>query len=112
LRLPTAAAVWLNPILTAPFAEELLFRGMVFRWLRDRLGLWSGLALSSILFAVIHGPYWWLSGEKLGMELVCSLTFLVGLGLLMAGLFQATRSLWTPLVFHGINNLLSMSVVR
>src|SRR4030095_1592969 len=36
---PADLATWLNPILTAPFAEELVFRGLVFRLLRDRFNL-------------------------------------------------------------------------
>jgi membrane protease YdiL (CAAX protease family) len=55
---PTVAASWLNPILTAPLAEELLFRGLVFRILRDDFNLFVAFSASAFLFALSHVPYW------------------------------------------------------
>ncbi|HLY09252.1 MAG TPA: CPBP family intramembrane glutamic endopeptidase [Planctomycetota bacterium] len=38
----------------APIVEEVVFRGVVFRTLRERAGLFSSVVLSSILFALAH----------------------------------------------------------
>ena len=108
---PSTAAVWLNPILTAPLAEEILFRGLVFRFLSERTGVWIGLAASSVLFALCHLPYWWLSGAKSGADLWLSLLEIATIGALLCGLFQWKRSLWTPLTYHGANNFISIAFV-
>lgn len=42
------AAVW------APIAEETVFRGAFFHYLRGRFGAWSSAAVSAFVFAAIH----------------------------------------------------------
>ena len=104
-------AAWLNPILTAPLAEEILFRGLVFRFLSERKGVWIGLVVSSVLFALCHLPYWWISGAKSGADLGFSLLEMAGIGALLCALFQWKRSLWTPLIYHCANNFISIAFV-
>jgi membrane protease YdiL (CAAX protease family) len=41
-------------IAVAPVAEELFFRGLLFRSIRDRAGFWPGAVLSSVLFGLSH----------------------------------------------------------
>ena len=108
---PTTMAAWLNPILTAPLAEEILFRGVVFRFLSKRKSVWTGLVISSVLFALCHLPYWWLSGAKSGANLWISLLEIAGVGALLCALFQWKRSLWTPLIYHGANNFISIAFI-
>ncbi len=103
---PTAA-VWIGPIITAPLAEEILFRGLVFRTLRERWRTTAGLLVSSVLFALIHLPYWWLSGAKSGADLWLALLEIAGIGALLCGLFRWTGSLWTPLIYHIVNNFVN-----
>ena len=40
--------------LLAPLAEEILYRGVLFRSLRNRLGVVPGAFLSAAVFAVLH----------------------------------------------------------
>jgi uncharacterized protein len=110
VRLPTDMATWLNPVLTAPLAEELVFRGLSFRVLRERYGVPIALVASALLFAAIHLPYWWLAGQKTGAVLALELASIFGYGVLFAGLFQWSASLWSPLVCHWLNNLLMVSL--
>jgi membrane protease YdiL (CAAX protease family) len=83
----TALAV----VVVAPLGEELLFRGFLYRWLRDRWGVGRAVALTSLLFAVLHvapaalGPY-------------------VLLGAAFALVFEWTGSLWASVVLHGLWN--------
>ena len=65
---------------------------------------------SALLFASIHLPYWWMAGEKTGADLALNLASMFGYGVLFAGLFQWSGSLWAPLVCHGLNNLLMASL--
>jgi membrane protease YdiL (CAAX protease family) len=110
LRLPSDVATWLNPVLTAPLAEELLFRGLIFRVLRDHVRVPVALLTSALLFAAIHLPYWWMAGQKTGGALTLELASIFGYGVLFAGLFQWSESLWSPLVCHWLNNLFLASL--
>jgi membrane protease YdiL (CAAX protease family) len=47
-----SALPWI--LIVGPRAEEAFFRGYVFRFVRQELGLVVGLTTSSVLFAVIH----------------------------------------------------------
>jgi membrane protease YdiL (CAAX protease family) len=108
---PLDATAWLNPILTAPLAEEIVFRGVVFRILFERLKFWRAALASAALFALIHAPYWRLSSDKRGPDLLSALGSMFGYGLLFAGLFRWSGSLWSPLLCHWFNNLLNTALV-
>jgi membrane protease YdiL (CAAX protease family) len=41
-------------VFVAPVAEELYFRGIVFRSLRDRHGFWLGAVVSGLIFGAVH----------------------------------------------------------
>jgi len=82
--------------LLAPVAEELVFRGVLFRKWRRTLGPVKGLLLSSALFGVIHG------GTMLSVA--------VG-GLSFALLYTSTRTIWAPIVAHILNNSFSVASV-
>jgi membrane protease YdiL (CAAX protease family) len=41
-------------VLVAPITEELAFRGVIFRSLRDRRGFWLGAIVSSLMFGLVH----------------------------------------------------------
>ncbi len=43
-------------VFVAPFFEELLFRGALLSWLAARLGPWSALAVTSLIFGALHVP--------------------------------------------------------
>ncbi len=85
-------AMGLAAVIVAPLAEELLFRGLVLRQIRQRLGPVPALLTSSVLFAAMHGdPAQMLTYTVLGAGF--------GLGYLWSG------SLWTPVIMHALWNL-------
>jgi membrane protease YdiL (CAAX protease family) len=102
-------STWMNPVLTAPVAEEVVFRGIIFQKLDAAIGTLRAVVLSALLFALIHAPYWYLSGVKAGKALAVSLGGIFVYGVVFAGLLRLTRSLWTPMVYHFLNNLVSLS---
>jgi len=52
------AAYWLLGVVTAPVAEEIIFRGFIMRgWSASRLGVIGTIVLSSAAFAVAHVQY-------------------------------------------------------
>jgi uncharacterized protein len=49
---------WLTMVVTAPVAEEIIFRGFLFRgWSESRIGSVGALILTSLIFASIHTQY-------------------------------------------------------
>lgn len=58
---PTAlniGVLMLGAVVVAPLSEELLFRGILFGWLRRTTGVWNGTILCSIVFALVHSQQW------------------------------------------------------
>lgn len=90
LDLVTGAAV-------APFAEEILFRGLIFGGLAQRLPVTVAATASALLFAVSHG---------LG---VVAPIFVLGLGL--AYVYVRAGTIWAPMVTHGVVNAVSLLLV-
>jgi len=94
------AVVVLVPTVTllAPLAEELLFRGALFGWLRARLPWWAAAVISAAIFA--------------GAHLIPALfpTFFV-FGLAAAAVYQYTRSTLNTFVMHASQNTLAVLVV-
>lgn len=81
--------------------EELLFRGLIQRSLMDAFGWKRGLVAASIIFAVMH----------LTWRSIPELIFVLLAGLILGGLYWKTKSLVAPIVAHGINNVILVSVL-
>lgn len=78
---------------SAAFIEELVFRGILFRWLEEFGGSWFALALTSGLFGVAHimnDNATWFSSLAIALEA----------GVLLGGAYMVTRSLWAPIGLH------------
>lgn len=84
----------------APVAEEILFRGYVYRALRNGIGVAWAAILSGIMFGSIH-----LGSSP--TEFIPPLCLLgIGLGLL----YQWTGSLYAPVALHAFNNAIAFGV--
>jgi membrane protease YdiL (CAAX protease family) len=107
---PLSLDLWRNPIVAAPIAEEVFFRGLLFRQIARRKGVLMGMLVSSASFVLLHLPYWALGGMYHGWGLAIALgrIFLYGIG--FALLLWISRSLVAPLLAHFVNNLLSFAV--
>lgn len=78
----------------APIAEELIFRGAILRVLLDafgRKGRWPAIALTALLFAVIHGN-------------LAQGTHAFVIGMVLGWLYVRTRSVLPGIVLHWVNN--------
>jgi membrane protease YdiL (CAAX protease family) len=90
----TSAAV------TAPFIEELFFRGMLFGLLRWRYPLWVAYVISGVLFAALHlVPMAMNPAQMAGLGIG-----IFALGSLLAFVYQRTGSLYPSMVAHAVNN--------
>jgi membrane protease YdiL (CAAX protease family) len=84
--------------IVAPFGEELLFRGVLYTFLREKWGVWIGVFVSSFLFGLIHG------------NLAVGLTGFL-LGIVAALVFEYSKSLWTAVIVHVINNSFKIALL-
>lgn len=79
----------------APFAEEYLFRGLLFRTLDREWGGWKAVVGSAVFFAIIHPVLSWLPVGLLGVT--------------NALLFKNTRRLAPAVVLHMVYNIVILS---
>ena len=93
-----AVAVAAGPLTAV--AEETLFRGLVYRWFRERWGAIFGIVASGVLFGISHF-YFVVPGGLAGWVLTGEIVIM---GFLTAWLFQASGSLWPPILLHLLNN--------
>lgn len=85
-------------VFLAPLAEELLFRGILYTWIKQRghprLALWG----TSVLFGLIH----------VNLMALPSLCFL---GLVFALLYERTQNLLAPITAHILFNAVNFAAV-
>lgn len=79
--------------LYAGFFEELLMRGIVFRWFEEMTGTWIALAVSSLLFGFGHA---WNDNATV----VSSMAIAIEAGILLGAAYILTRSLWLAIGLH------------
>jgi uncharacterized protein len=91
-----AVATGMLLIAVAPFAEELFFRGFLYQAFRNSFGVLPGALLSAVIFGAIHLEFF-------------KLVQLAILGLILALLFEKTKSLWPPIILHAVNNSLAFA---
>ena len=100
--LPTGALATALTILTvvvvAPLVEELVFRGLLHRLASRQWGPWAATSLSSLVFGLIHGEPWYLFG-------------LVGIGVVLALVYEATGSVLACWVTHMVHNAVSLGMM-
>ncbi len=85
-----------------PLAEELLFRGALLSALLKRLPVSGAVAISSLVFALIHLP-----GLQFQWYALPALTLLA---LTLAWLRLHSGSIWPAILAHATNNLLAVAV--
>ncbi|WP_135805900.1 CPBP family intramembrane glutamic endopeptidase [Halorussus marinus] len=98
------ALVPLSVVVVGP-AEELLFRGVVQRYLSEELSMFGAVALASVLFALVHVPTTFVATPDLAAVSV-TLTILFGLSMLLGYLYVWTGNLLVPVLVHGFYDAL------
>jgi membrane protease YdiL (CAAX protease family) len=78
-----------------PIAEELVFRGLLYGWLRGFLPFWLTAILTSVLFGLVHGEW--------AHVIVATI-----LGFALAVIRERSGSLWPPILAHCVNNLVAV----
>ena len=92
------ALTYLAVSVAAPLAEEIVFRRILYGALRRRLGVTAAVVVSSLLFAFAHWEPWFFLG-------------LAGVGAVAALAYEATGSLSSAVVVHGVHNTVSLTLM-
>jgi membrane protease YdiL (CAAX protease family) len=93
----TLVATLITIAIVPAFIEEVLFRGILFRFLEQFGGSWFALALTSVLFGLGHivNP---------NASAFSSFAIAAEAGVMLGGLYMLTRSLWAPIGLHAAWN--------
>ena len=75
------------------FVQELIFRAVIYRIVEEWLGTWWALAISAILFGLIHLT-------RSGATLFSALSVALQAGVVLAAAYALTHRLWLTLGIH------------
>lgn len=82
----------------APVVEEVAFRGLLYRWLRERAGPIVGAGASALAFSLLHG-------------IAGLIPAIFVLGVILAWIYERTGSIWAPILVHGVYNGIVTTIV-
>lgn len=85
----------LSIVIIVPFAEEFLFRGIIQNTLTKGFSIKSSIIIQASVFGIFHGN-------------VIQGVYTVLLGLLLGYVAYKTRSIWSSVIIHIMNNLVSL----
>jgi hypothetical protein len=90
-------AALLGPAIFAAVSEEILFRGVIFRWIEEFGGSWAALVVTSAIFGAVHllNPH---------ASIIAAVGIAFEAGVLLGGAYMLTRSLWLPMGIHAAWN--------
>jgi membrane protease YdiL (CAAX protease family) len=95
---PVLAAMLFIACVLAPLNEELLFRGAIFRFCRQRFGRAIALLVSGVLFGALHGN--WAGFIPLAV-----------FGVVLALAYERTGDIRVSIVAHGLFNLNTLLIL-
>jgi membrane protease YdiL (CAAX protease family) len=101
---PAIASVILA-VFVAPVAEELFFRGVLFRSIRDRHGFWIGAVVSGLVFGAAHYvPAAW-------QDTVLLQTVMVFTGIALAWIYERRGTLVADIAAHMAFNAVGIVLI-
>jgi len=91
---PATVILYMTVALAPAFAEEFLFRGVIYRNLRP-FGRAQAVVISALMFALMH-------------QNIAQLFYTFLAGIALALMYELTGSIWCSVFFHMFNNQLSV----
>jgi membrane protease YdiL (CAAX protease family) len=91
-------------VIVAPITEEFMFRGLLFRSLRDRHGFWLGAVVSAVMFGFVHwsGPW---------QDAVLLVGLMTGTGFALAAIYQWRGSIVATIATHMVFNIIGLTLI-
>lgn len=93
---------WINTILFVGITEEIMFRGFLLKILWEKSSFKKAVIISSILFVIIHYPFWIVKGTNLVFNSIYVLVF----SIIQSYVFKKTNSLWACIISHSFHNFI------
>lgn len=90
-------AAMLMTAVIAPILEELIFRGFLYRYLRERMPVQAAMWVSALIFASLH----------MIPELIPAL---VMVGYLLAYAYERSQTVIAPIIAHGVFNAVMTAI--
>ncbi len=103
-----AGYMFFTIVIFAPVVEELVFRGAIYRAMRQKVGVILSILISSGSFALMHFLVTFMTGDL--SDLAFLPTYLVP-GIVMGLLYEETDSIIAPIWLHFSNNLFAFLVM-
>ncbi len=91
---PASAILYMTTAIAPAFAEEYLFRGVVYANLRP-YGKWQAVILSAVTFSLMH-------------QNIAQLLYTFVCGIVLALMYEWTGNIWCGIFFHMFNNELAV----
>lgn len=88
-----------SAVIAAPILEELFFRGMIYKRLRDMVNVKAAVIISALFFGAFHGN-------------LVQFVYAFIIGLMLAYVYEKFKTIWAPVVFHVGANLISVLVTE
>lgn len=85
----------LTAVILAPLTEDTIFRGYIVEMFNERMGKWTTIILSSLIFALIHLQFF---GPGLTI-------YMLVWSVLTCFLYVKFNSIYPSLIFHALNNI-------
>lgn len=85
--------------IAAPIVEELLFRGLIYKRLRYHLSSTWCILISAAVFGLIHGN-------------IVQFVYAFLVGTLLAYVYEKFKTIWAPILIHGMANLSSVLITE
>ena len=99
--------LFIIPALTMAFSsaifEEILFRGILFRIIEEKLGSYIALLISALIFGALH-----LSNPN--SSIIASIGLAIQAGLLLGAAYMYSRNLWFPIALHFAWNFMQSGI--
>lgn len=89
----TYILVNLGMYLLVACSEEVVFRGIMFRMIDERFGMWQALGISALVFGFMHIP-------NPNATVWSSAAIAVEAGVLLGAVYKYSGSLWLPIGLH------------
>lgn len=96
--------VFIALVLLPPLIEEIVFRGLLYRLLREKAGVLFAALVTSIVFGAAHLEFFSLNSAPLNFAAAAD-TALFSLFLIRA--YTTTNSLWASIALHAMKNALA-----
>ena len=84
-------------VILAPIAEEIIFRGCIYRFLKSKMATHRAMLASGFFFAIIHSN-------------LMALVPLTLVGFFLAYIYEKERNILVPICFHAFFNFLTLSM--